>query len=449
MKKQILIALFSVSLIFVSIKAYAILPALIFAETAIESFVIRSVATQTVATVATAANDASWAATFLSWLNGGLAVSTIVLMSPTSTYEVELSGDGGADLTYAPMSPNLFWRLNQSISANDSADNISHTPNLPYVASIDQAVLNWITWASVYLPNEIFTPLPCDVNIASSAGCPMQVYVGNKVFWTTQQSLDDAAFYGYVHPPGATSPMQFQEREETDNHKRILGTPGHWSADTTDPDWSAADIAQLTNVSALRFGGVTGSNSVLDFSAGVDGLNLKYQQAVSAGNVRQLSLSTDVNGVPFDVQVYQGAGAVVDPAAADATGTTPATGTIQFPNDYARAGEAAYAANILAPKLDTLHQDLSTTANVADPLDIDPATMPSFGTTFDNLRSFNLPAHASTCPAPEIDLSGVLGAGKVYQFNAHCQLVQDHFGALQASMMVVWSMLALFVVLRA
>ena len=144
--------------------------------------------------------------------------------------------------------------------------------------------------------------------------------------------------------------------------------------------------------------------------------------------------------------------AVLVPVAAPAGSLAPQTvptGTITFPNDYARTGEAQTAANTLATKLDTLHNDLSTTTTVADPLEVDPTTMPSFGTTFDNLKAWNLPAHVSTCPAPDIDLSGVFGAGHIYHFNAHCQLVQDHFAALQAAMMVCWSLLAMFVVLRA
>lgn len=144
--------------------------------------------------------------------------------------------------------------------------------------------------------------------------------------------------------------------------------------------------------------------------------------------------------------------AVLVPVAAPAGSLAPQTvptGTITFPNDYARTGEATTAANILSPKLDLLHHDLSDTATVADPLAVDPTTMPSFGTTFDNLKAWNLPAHTSTCPAPDIDLSGVFGAGHVYHFNAHCQLIQDHFAALQAAMMVCWSLMAMFVVLRA
>lgn len=119
--------------------------------------------------------------------------------------------------------------------------------------------------------------------------------------------------------------------------------------------------------------------------------------------------------------------------------------TIDFPTDYAKSSDVT----ALGGKLDTLHGDLSQTANANEVADIDSSTMPTFGTTFDSLRAFQIPAHASGCPAPSIDLSGVLGAGRIYQFNAHCALVQNHFGALQAAMMACWSVAALFVVLRA
>lgn len=186
------------------------------------------------------------------------------------------------------------------------------------------------------------------------------------------------------------------------------------------------------------------------------------QMADSAGNtyVQTVTATVDLTGaVTSASQSSSNTSLQPDPTnpsllvpVANSSGSISANPTATgggFPNDYARAGEAAAAAATINAKLDTLHRDLSDTTTVVDPLAVDPTTMPSFGTTFDNLKSWNLPAHASTCPAPDIDLSGVFGAGHVYSFNAHCQLVQDHFAALQAAMMVCWSLMAMFVVLRA
>lgn len=143
------------------------------------------------------------------------------------------------------------------------------------------------------------------------------------------------------------------------------------------------------------------------------------------------------------------------PTAAPSSGTsgnpTAVTGTVsvQFPGDYAKTGEAAAAAAGLGAKLDTLHGDLTGQTTVGDPTALTAADMPGMGTTFDGIKSWTLPAHTSTCPQPQIDLSGVLGAGRVFTLSTHCQLAQDHFPVLQTAMMLVWSISAMFVVLKA
>lgn len=128
------------------------------------------------------------------------------------------------------------------------------------------------------------------------------------------------------------------------------------------------------------------------------------------------------------------------------TPTSASTGG-GFPNDYARYGEALAAANTINARLDAMNGALTKSVNVGDPLAVDPALMPTFGSTFNNLRAFNLPPHNATCPAPSLDLSAV--SMGVHVMNSHCTLVQNHFAALQAAMMVAWSVAALFVVLKA
>lgn len=140
----------------------------------------------------------------------------------------------------------------------------------------------------------------------------------------------------------------------------------------------------------------------------------------------------------------------------DGSTTTTTTGTtfspplnIQFPSDYARGADVAALSDVVGPKLQTLHEDLSKTDLMNDPLLPVAANMPSFGSTFDGLTGWTLPGHVATCPTANLDLSGVLGVGSVYSFDAHCTIVQDHWNALRAAMLVVWSMSALFIVLRA
>lgn len=229
----------------------------------------------------------------------------------------------------------------------------------------------------------------------------------------------------------------------------------------------SANVLTTTNSNdtvSISGTGTTGQPMQTNFVTTPSGTTILQSQQMSdsAGNtyVQTVTATVDLNGtVTSASQSSSNTSLQPDPAnpsllvpVANPSGSISANPTATgggFPNDYARAGEAAAAAATINAKLDTLHHDLSDTTTVADPLAVDPTTMPSFGTTFDNLKAWNLPAHTSTCPAPDIDLSGVFGAGHVYSFNAHCQLVQDHFAALQAAMMVCWSLMAMFVVLRA
>lgn len=127
---------------------------------------------------------------------------------------------------------------------------------------------------------------------------------------------------------------------------------------------------------------------------------------------------------------------------------TPATQQeIVFPSDYARQGEAASAAqsisNTLGPKIDKI------TETGADPTD--PTQPPGsefddafFQGTFTNLLGWQLPAHTSQCPTSAFTFNSTS-----YTIDSHCQLVTNHFSALSAVMSVVWTVLALFILLGA
>lgn len=136
-------------------------------------------------------------------------------------------------------------------------------------------------------------------------------------------------------------------------------------------------------------------------------------------------------------------GAVFVGAPAGSIPATPASSQpIVFPTDYARQGEIAAA---VAP----VTSALTSTSSVADPIEPLLTDMPGWGDTFSGLTGWGLPAHVSACPTPSMDLSRVLGAGSVYTMTAHCDLFAAHAVTFQAVMIVVWSILALFIVLGA
>lgn len=115
------------------------------------------------------------------------------------------------------------------------------------------------------------------------------------------------------------------------------------------------------------------------------------------------------------------------------------TATVQFPSDYARAGEASAAADKVVNKLNTIFEPGH------DPSDPTvPDTMPTFGNEFDNLKNFQPGSHSAVCPQPSFTVWN-----RTFTMSAHCQMANDYMSQFQAAMMVVWSIGAIFIVLRA
>lgn len=120
---------------------------------------------------------------------------------------------------------------------------------------------------------------------------------------------------------------------------------------------------------------------------------------------------------------------------------------IEFPSDYARQGEAQSAAdsinNALGPKLDKITQTGADPADPVQPLGSE-FDQSFFNGTFANLLGWQLPAHSSQCPTSAFTFNSTS-----YTVDSHCQLVTNHFSALSAVMSVVWTILALFILLGA
>ncbi|KAF0162994.1 MAG: hypothetical protein FD157_3512 [Rhodocyclaceae bacterium] len=162
----------------------------------------------------------------------------------------------------------------------------------------------------------------------------------------------------------------------------------------------------------------------------------------SAGATEPTSSETTINGGPGSYADKANPGII-----SGAGGGTGGTATVQFPSDYARAGEASAAAqsinDALGPKLDKI---VETGTDPTDP------TLPQgsefdqafFQGTFTNLLGWQMPAHLSQCPTSSFNYNS-----QTYTVDAHCQLVTNHFSVLASVMSVVWTVLALFILLGA
>lgn len=172
----------------------------------------------------------------------------------------------------------------------------------------------------------------------------------------------------------------------------------------------------------------------------------RITQIASDGTVR-----SGANTSTGQQAVYNPTTGVYDLATAAST-ANPAiagsgSGTVTFPSDYARAGEAVSAANVitavLGPKLDAI------TATGVDPENpVQPAgsefDQAFFQGTFTNLLGWQLPAHSSQCPT-----SSFTWHSNSYTIDSHCQLIANHFSVFSSVMAAVWTVLALFILLGA
>lgn len=432
-QKRILVARFMLPLLvicsvfFPMRRAEAILPAVILADAIVEQLIIRSVARQVISTVSTAANDASWVSTFTSFLNSARSIGSLVISAANNKqYEIQIETTAVGDMTHAVTA--IGFQYFYPMVALYSATNFQIGSPTFSNTSADVVASQYVAWWNANAKAEY--------QITSVDACYVSGYDSYCGAFAGVNYLFD------IQPVGV-------DVETADGIKRIIGGVNGWSADPADPDWTAAEIAALQNYPALRF--QEGVNGVIDLSRdSAGGLSVRFQAVSGANTVRVLGVDTDGNLVPLTMLSSNSAGAIADPASSSSAPS--GSGSVVFPTDYNREStqQSIDRSSALTSTNTAAIKDILTStaadSGVVVPLDSD---MPTFGNTFSDLLGWHVPAHSSTCPQPQLDLSGYLGEGKVYVMNSHCQLVQDNAAIIQASMMLVFSIMALFIVLRA
>lgn len=174
-----------------------------------------------------------------------------------------------------------------------------------------------------------------------------------------------------------------------------------------------------------------------------DGSKSYKSEITPPGGTSPTSSDTKVSGSPTSYAALANPGVLSAPGGGSGSGST----TVEFPSDYSRSGEAQLAAtsinDALGPKLDKITE---TGSDPADPLQPQASEFDQqfFSGTFNNLLGWQLPAHSSQCPT-----SSFSWENRTFTLDSHCQLVNNHFSVLASVMAVVWTVLALLIVLGA
>lgn len=135
----------------------------------------------------------------------------------------------------------------------------------------------------------------------------------------------------------------------------------------------------------------------------------------------------------------------ITPQAAPAGSATPSSSlsNVQFPNDYNR--EVTQQA--VLTKLGEIKDKMVETSTVpVDPVSRTGSEISSafFPSTFTAIQSWTLPVHAAACPVITFD-----AFGSSYTVNSHCALIDANAPLLANAFLIMWTLAAMFIVLRA
>jgi hypothetical protein len=182
---------------------------------------------------------------------------------------------------------------------------------------------------------------------------------------------------------------------------------------------------------------------------------------------KQAAAQPGYQGLPYqeaqpvtsaDVQPWLDAHPSIAPSVEDFVSPNPTTSANTTP--FAIPSTASTTSNIPNPTAAVPNADTVNPASSQPQVNLgaDPGTpQPTLETTptasdilspilnlMPDLRSFQMPAHASECPKPEFDVWG-----SHFVMDAHCTLINSNQGSIAAAFNLVWAILALFIVLSA
>jgi hypothetical protein len=122
-------------------------------------------------------------------------------------------------------------------------------------------------------------------------------------------------------------------------------------------------------------------------------------------------------------------GATTVPITQPGTSTQPATGPATTPGTGTQV-DLGPNPNIGAPTL----ENTPTAQSILDPI----------LNLFPDLKNFSVPSHSSECPKPSFS-----AFSQTYVISSHCDLFESNRSIIEAAMLLVWTIAAVFIVLRA
>ena len=255
---------------------------------------------------------------------------------------------------------------------------------------------------------------------------------------------------------GTNPCTKISDKAVPDGNQDIAATAPNTLGKGTDGDWNSADALPINQPTpdTIQMG-------TIDATTGQP-QNVKVTMASSgAATVSVQTQKSDVNGntyVTNNTTTFSPTGAQTSNSQSTDTGSLASGGTngtytpnstgsstpVQFPNDYAKTGEAQAAANTTNAKLDGIKDALTKTDNPADGNGTEPTFADATGNAFDALNAWGVPAHSSNCP------TGTFTAfNHTFTLDAQCTVMEQVKTPLNLAAIVCWLVLALFIVLRA
>ncbi len=277
-------------------------------------------------------------------------------------------------------------------------------------------------------------------------------------------------YHSYITAPGLSTirvrdDFSYTYKGSTvdpDNAVMVAHSPSGYAL-PDDPDLQAgvggaSGTPAFTSSGSIYTQGMDSNNllTVTKITPSENGVSIQEYSQIADNQVRQTNAQIGTNGVvqSTNQNYYQGEvqnipasstpyvpdfNPVANPTQNPAPdgSSNPGTGgsvNVQFPSDYARAGEASMAAQLV---VDAITQGDLLTPEVAD------TDMPWFGATFDGVLP-TINTSGASCPVWQFD-----ALGESFYIDHHCQLIVDFNALFYAIFTAFWTLLAFRTVLEA